>query len=81
MLIFCKFHCYSWIGKKPSSILMEGRTKGRALIKHEKIKSEGRNWGEARLLILLYMEQALSSSFQSVIAFRSLDKRPLRSHE
>lgn len=49
LLIFYKFHCYSWIGKKPSGVLMNWRTKGWALIKREQIKSEDRNRGKAEL--------------------------------
>lgn len=66
VLILYKFHCYSWVDRKPSCALMEVRTKGWVLIKHEKIKSQGRNPERARLLVLLQVEQALSSS-QSVI--------------
>lgn len=75
VLILYKFHCYSWVDRKPSCALMEVRTKGWVLIKHEKIKSQGRNPERARLLVLLQVEQALSSS-QSVTTFSNLHKLP-----
>lgn len=44
VLILYKFHCYSWVDRKPSCALVEVRTKGWVLIKHEKISHKVGIW-------------------------------------
>lgn len=44
VLILYKFHCYSWVDRKPSCALMGVRTKGWVLIKHEKISHKVGIW-------------------------------------